>query len=115
MTTLSQDASNDIYISSDGDFAMAEGQEAYGFVLADAVRTLRGEIQLDVSIGIPYETTIWANRNRLAIWKHYVKDTIGGYPFVTGIHRFSASVDEKGVLQYEIVIETDRDDVTVSS
>lgn len=115
MTSLSQTSYNDIYLTSDGDFAMAEGQEAYGLILADAVRTLRGEIQLDVSIGIPYETTIWANRNRLAIWKHHVKDTIGGYPFVTAIERFDANVDEKGTLSYEIVIRTPDGDVTVSS
>lgn len=114
MRTLSQTKTNDIYLTSDGDFAMSDGQEAYGLILADAVRTLRGEIQLDVSIGIPYQTTVWANRNRLAIWKHYVKDTISGYAFITGIHRFDASVDEKDVLNYEIVIETDKGDVTVS-
>lgn len=106
---------NDVFLTSDGNFATSEGQDAYGLVLADAVRTLRGEIQLDVSIGIPYQTTVWANRGRLAIWKHYVKDTIGGYSFVTAIHRFDASVDEKGILNYEIVIETDKGDVTVSS
>lgn len=115
MTTLSQNASNDIYLTSDGDFAMSEGQESYGLILADAVRTLRGEIQLDVSIGIPYETTVWHSRGRLAMWKHYVKDTIGRYAFVTGIHRFDASVDDKGVLNYDIVIGTDKGDVTVSS
>ena len=53
MKTFSQDSHNDIRIGSDGQFATVDGLDAYSTVIADVVRTVRGELQLDTERGVP--------------------------------------------------------------
>ena len=115
MRTLNQTSRNDIYLTSDGDLSLTDGRKAYGYILADAMRTVRGEVQLDTSKGIPYQTTVWENRKRLGLWKHYVQELIGGYDFVVSITSFEASIDGSGILNYDMTVETKDGEVTLSS
>lgn len=115
MRTLKQESLQDITLDEDGDFSLSDGKKAYGIILADAVRTVKGEVQLDSSVGVPYDTTVWSQRKRLALWKHYVRDLILGYAFVTAITKFNAIVDAKGILNYDIIVETEEGVVVVTS
>lgn len=96
-------------------FALATGREAYGTVIADAVRTLKGELQLDVEAGIPYLETVFESRGKVEQWKYYVRERIRQFPFVRGVDDFVTSFDgETGKLTYSLVVRTDEGEVTVS-
>ena len=105
----------DIYLTDAGDFAFSSDREAYGNIIADAIRTLEGELQLDIERGIPYQRTIWETISKVNIWKIYVKNTILAYPFVTGIENMSVNVGNGKNLTYTITIQTDLGVVEVSS
>lgn len=105
----------DIYLDANGDFAFASGIDAYGNIIADAIRTLEGELQLDIERGIPYQRTIWETVSRLNIWKIYVRNTILEYPFVVGIDAMTVDISRGSHLNYSITIQTDLGTVEVSS
>lgn len=115
MRTLKQGSLQDISLDDNGDFELSDGKKAYGIILADAVRTVRREVQLDSSVGVPYDTTVWSQRKRLSLWKHYVRDLILGYDFVDAITKFDSVVDAKGILNYDISVETEEGVVVVTS
>lgn len=108
----------DINIGEDGDFLFTnpdDPREAYGNIIADAIRTLEGELQLDIERGIPYQRTIWETVSRLNIWKIYVRNTILEYPFVVGIDGMTIDISSGNHLNYSITIQTDLGTVEVSS
>lgn len=105
----------DIYLTDAGDFAFSSDREAYGNIIADAIRTLEGELQLDIERGIPYQRTIWETVSRLNIWKIYVRNTILKYPFVIGIDSMAINISNGNHLNYSITIQTNLGTVEVSS
>lgn len=110
MKTLAQSSSGnghiyDIYLKDDGDFAFSEGRTAYGNIIAAAIRTLEGELQLDTSRGIPYQRTIWESVTRERVWEIYVRRTVNEYPFVKRIERLDTNIT-KSELHYVLVVET---------
>ena len=113
MKTFSQDSHNDIRIGSDGQFATVDGLDAYSTVIADVVRTVRGELQLDMERGVPYFETVFKSVNGIDIWKNDVRKRILEFPFVKSIDLFEASYANKK-LEYTLHISTDAGAVTVS-
>lgn len=111
MKTLAQRHGNtadhiyDIYLDDAGDFAFNEGRSAYGDILAAAMRTLEGEMQLDTDRGIPYQRTVWESVTKENVWEIYVRRTITAYPFVVRIESLNVSI-ENGNLHYTLVVET---------
>lgn len=115
MTALSQTTVNDIFLTSEGDFAMSEGKEAYANVIADVVRTYRGELQLDTGMGVPYFETVFDSVNGIDIWKSEVRKRVLSLSFVRSIDSFSASWNtENHILSYSMTVSTDNGTVTVS-
>ena len=113
MKTFSQDSHNDIRIGSDGQFATVDGLDAYSAVIADVVRTVRGELQLDTGAGVPYFETVFKSVNGIDIWKNDVRKRILEFPFVKSIDSFEASYANKK-LEYTLHISTDVGTVTIS-
>lgn len=98
-----------VYTAPDGNdyIEFASGKEAYAHIIGDAVRTLTGELQLNVEAGIPYLDTVFSSVQDLDLWKHYVRTTVDGYDFVVSIDSFTAQWDaESGVLTYRMEITT---------
>lgn len=93
MTTLAQDGKNDISVDGSGMLSVASGKSAYGQVVAAAIRTLTGELQLDAERGVPWMSTILAKRNRTEIWKHYVKKRVLEMDFVESVKSLDAEFD----------------------
>lgn len=117
MKTLAQtesagEHSYDIYITQDGDFAFSDGVRAYANIIADTVRTLEGEMQLDVDRGIPYQRTIWTSVSELGIWEIYVRNAVNALPFVVAIEDMDVVVDGTH-LSYTLVVRTDEGAVEV--
>ena len=115
MTALSQTTVNDIFLTSEGDFAMSEGKEAYANVIADVVRTYRGELQLDTGTGVPYFETVFDSVNGIDVWKSEVRKSVLALPFVRSIDSFIASwKSENHILSYSMTVSTDSGTVTIS-
>lgn len=110
MTSFSQNpADNDIVIN-DGLFVFAYDKDACAHIIADVVRTLEGELQLDTEAGIPYQRTIWSSVKSIALWKHYVNNAVTNLPFVSEIESFNVSLSNN-VLSYELNVVLSSDDV----
>lgn len=115
MKTFSQDSHNDIRIGSDGQFVTADGLDAYSTVIADVVRTVRGELQLDMERGVPYFETVFKSVNGIDIWKSDVRKRVLALSFVRSIDSFSASWNtENHILTYSMTVSTDNGTVTIS-
>ena len=115
MKTFSQDSHNDIRIGSDGQFATVDGHDAYSVVIADVVRTVRGELQLDTGAGVPYFETVFDSVNGIDIWKSEVRKRVLALSFVRSIDSFSASWKAGNrTLSYSMTVSTDNGTVTIS-
>lgn len=114
MTTLAQNSLNDIFAHG-GNLAIVSGKEAYANVIADVVRTCRGELQLDTGAGVPYFETVFDSVNGIDIWKSEVRKRVLALSFVRSIDSFSASWNtENRILSYSMTVSTDNDTVTIS-
>lgn len=113
MKTFTQDTQNDIRIGNDGQFVTVDGLDAYSTVIADVVRTVRGELQLDTERGVPYFETVFKSVNGIDIWKNDVRKRVLEFPFVKSIDSFEASYTNRK-LEYTMHITTDSGAVTVS-
>ena len=90
------------------------GKQAYADIIGDAIRTVSGELQLDVNRGVPYFETVFKSVNGIDIWKDDVRKIMNGLSFVKSIVSFDVSWDPiSRKLNYEMVVETDDGEVTV--
>ena len=122
MTTLAQTSpENDItthLVTAGGvtkrHISFNTGKQAYADIIGDTVRTVCGELQLDVNRGIPYFETVFKSVNGIDIWKNDVRKIVNGLSFVKSIVSFDVSWDTLNrKLNYEMVVETDEGKVTV--
>ena len=90
------------------------GKQAYADIIGDTIRTVCGELQLDVNRGVPYFETVFKSVNGIDIWKNDVRKIVNGLSFVKSIVSFDVSWDPLNrKLNYEMVVETDEGKVTV--
>lgn len=118
MTTISQttDGMNDLYIGDDGIIAMSTGRQSYADTIVDAIRTLRGELQLETEKGIQFLETVFSSRNRLSEWELQVRELVESFDFVKGITSFTISIDERThTLSYVMKVDTPDGEVEASS
>ena len=114
MTTLAQNSLNDIFAHG-GNLAIVSGKEAYANVIADVVRTCRGELQLDTGAGVPYFETVYDSVKGIDVWKSEVRKRVLALSFVRSIDSFSASWNtENRILSYSMTASTDNGTVTIS-
>ena len=90
------------------------GKQAYADIIGDTIRTVSGELQLDVNRGVPYFETVFKSVNGIDIWKDDVRKIMNGLSFVKSIVSFDVSWDPVSrKLNYKMVVETDDGEVTV--
>ena len=94
--------------------SFSTGKESIANIIGDTVRTVCGELQLDVNRGVPYFETVFKSVNGIDIWKNDVRKIVNGLSFVKSIVSFDVSWDPLNrKLNYEMVVETDEGKVTV--
>ena len=89
------------------------GKQAYADIIGDTIRTVSGELQLDVNRGVPYFETVFKSVNGIDIWKNDVRKRVLEFPFVKSIDSFDVSYANKK-LEYAMHLTTDAGDVTVT-
>ena len=112
MTSLAQNSNHDIY-AVDGLIAVASGKDAQAHIIADAIRTLEGELQLDVEAGIPYQRTIWESRSNVELWQHFVRERVLAFPFVQEIVSLDINLGTEHQLHYTLTVRVNNDTITV--
>lgn len=112
MTSLAQNSNHDIYTVG-GLIAVANGKDAQAHIIADAIRTLEGELQLDVEAGIPYQRTVWVSRSNVELWQHFVRERVLAFPFVQEIVSFTVDLGTEHRMHYTLTVRTDNDTITV--
>lgn len=116
-TVLQTKQTNDIVIEN-GDIKLAFDKEAYAIIIADCIRTLKGEIQLNVELGIPYMETVFTSQSLISKWKASVRRAVMNFPFVDGISYFEASVESDGPnkkVVFSMKVMTDKGIVEVAN
>ena len=116
--TIAVNDDNDIYLVN-GDIAMADGKDARAQIISAALRTRRGELQLDTERGVPYFETIFQSGSHynIQLWEAYVRKTVSEFDFVKSISSFDYDIDYKiGIIRYTLVVEgTDGTQIVVES
>jgi hypothetical protein len=117
MIAFSQNFPNyDIGLDANGVLAFVSGKEAYANVIADAVRTLIGELQLNIEGGIPWMDSVFNEIGDTSLWQHRVREVIEGFDFVDSIDSFVAEYNfATKTLKYQITISTNEGIVEVSN
>lgn len=123
-----KNGNNDIYLNETAtvvrqgvevpvmEIAMVTDKNAYAYIIGDAIRTVKGELQLDTENGIPYFATVFDRSDKLNIWKHYVEKKILGFDFVTGISQFNAEIiGDDRMLKYDMIVETIDGEVSIAA
>lgn len=91
MFTLARDAKNDLYLDGNGQIATVQDTEATAQIVDARVKTLRGEMQLNVGRGIPYFATIMQSKRFLPYWEGEMRSVILQCPGVRDILSFRYS------------------------
>lgn len=90
------------------------GKQSYANIIGDTIRTVLGELQLDVNRGVPYFETVFKSLNGKDIWKASVRKIVNDLPFVKSVESFDVSWNSpKRELNYKMVVKTDDGEVTV--
>ena len=114
MKTFTKDSDGNVIVDSvTHDIKTADGVEAYAVIIGDAIRTVRGELQLDTERGVPYFETVFKSVNGIDIWKNDVRKRVLECPFVKSIDSFDVSYANRK-LEYTMRLTTDAGDVTVA-
>lgn len=116
MKTLATDSTYDIFLdTATGSLAVHTGNDAYADIVAAAIRTVKGEIQLDTEEGVPYFDTVFKSVGRVNLWKALVENRVNKFPFVRSIVSFTHNIDfENRILHYTLIINTDIGEVTIT-
>ena len=114
MKTFAKDSDGNVSVDPvTHDIRTVDGVEAYAVVIGDAIRTVRGELQLDTERGVPYFETVFKSVNGIDIWKNDVRKRLLEFPFVKSIDSFDVSYANRK-LEYTMHLTTDAGDVTVT-
>lgn len=114
MKTFAKDPDGNVIVDPvTHDIRTVDGVEAYAVVIGDAIRTVRGELQLDTERGVPYFETVFKSVNGIDIWKNDVRKRVLEFPFVKSIDSFDVSYSNRK-LEYAMRLTTDAGDVTVT-
>ena len=114
MKTFAKDSDSNVIVDLvTHDIRTVDGVEAYAVIIGDAIRTVRGELQLDTERGVPYFETVFKSVNGIDIWKNDVRKRVLEFPFVKSIDSFDVSYANRK-LEYTMRLTTDAGDVTVT-
>ena len=87
MRTIGVNANNDIYRGPDGNLVVLTGLDAYGQGVAQAMRTQRNSVPLDLQYGVDTLSYIW-NAYKPAQFIAQARALLGSYPDTVAVQSF---------------------------
>ena len=108
MITFATDSNtNDLSLDGYHNIATRTGVEAILNVVANALRTLQGEIQLNTTLGVPYfETILQIQSPDESVWEGYMIQEAEKVQGVIRVNEMRSKI-ENNVLTYEMEILTE--------
>jgi len=98
---------NDLFLDGSGNLAIGEDINAVVQLVQNALNTLRGEIQLDTSLGVPYLETVFNQQSPdISLWESYMIEEAEKVDGVVRVNYIETKVKD-GLLSYEMEIITD--------
>ena len=108
MITFATDSStNDMFLDGTHNIATKSDADAILNVVQNALRTLKAEIQLDLTVGVPYfETILQIQSPDVSVWEGYM---IQEAEKINGVIRvnYMRSKIENNILTYEMELLTE--------
>lgn len=106
MTTFATDRqTRDFQLDKFGNLLILSDAEALAGIITNVLRVQRGELQYDVSAGIPYFETVFSGRANIPLWKGFMISAIEAVEGVLSVDSFDASVSGN-ILSYLARIST---------
>lgn len=102
--TFLMSPTNDLVVGSDGNVAIVADAAAVASDSRAALQTQRGELQFDVTRGVPSFATVW-NANRTAQFEAAARVELRRVPGVQSVEALTAR-REPGALRYTATIRT---------
>lgn len=104
MKTFATDSSNDLFLDGCHNIAISTDSDAILNIVKNALRTLQSEIQLDITLGIPYfETILQIQSPDVAVWEGYMIDEAQKVNGVLRVNSMQSKI-ENDVLTYKMEI-----------
>ncbi len=111
--TLAVDRKNDLFLTTSGRLAIVTGAEAVAQASAQAARTLRGELVLDVTAGVPFFETAWAGVPSVPQFEAALRQRLLAVRDVTGIVSLTTA-RQGSALTYAATLSTTFGTVTLN-
>lgn len=108
MITFATDSNtNDLFLDGCHNIATRTGVEAILNVVANALRTLQGELQLNTLAGVPYfETVLQIQSPDISVWEGYMIQEAEKVQGVIRVNEMRSKI-ENNILTYEMEILTE--------
>lgn len=103
--TFATNASNDIFLGSDGNLAIVRGLPAVEAGCQTASQAQLGEMILAITSGIPNFGTVWVGSPNLSIFEAYLRKTLLGVDGVIEVTTLTTRA-VNGQLQYTATIRS---------
>lgn len=114
LITISTGKNNDIYLNGLNNLAMSEDAQGLANVVLNRTQTATGELQYDLSAGIPYFTTVFSDSPDLQMYEAFMRQDALSTPGVERVTAFSIDVSNN-ILTYKINLSTVFGEVTVNA
>lgn len=106
ITFATSSSTNDLYLDGYHNIATKTGVDAVLNIVQNALRTLKGEIQLDTTLGVPYfETILQIQSPNVSVWEGYMISEAKKVDGVTRVNSMRSKI-ENNILTYEMEILT---------
>ena len=114
MKSFLTDKNNDLKLDGLRNIAIGEDIDALVQIVQNAVNTLRGEIQLNTTLGVPYfETVFHQQQPDVSVWESYMTEEVEKLNGVVRVNSIKTRISDNQ-LSYEMEILTVYGVATVS-
>lgn len=106
LTFLTTETENDLYLDEVGNIATGDDLQSIIQRVKNKIRTIRGELQLNITDGIPYfETLLKMQSPDVGVWESYAVKAALAVNDVLGVKSMVSKITDN-VLSYRMEIET---------
>lgn len=107
MKSFITDENNNFKIDSFGNLAIGEDIQTVVQLVQNAINTLKGEIQLNTTLGVPYFETVFNQQSpNISVWESYMIEEAEKVNGVVRVNSIQTKVKDN-VLTYEMEVLTD--------
>lgn len=106
MKILGENENNDLFVGDANQLVLRVDLPAILQACESAVEAQRGEMQYDITRGIPTDATLWSGVANQKLFRFYCIQAIRAIPGVLSVLRFDSDIFNN-ILQYEAEIATE--------